>query len=143
MTTETTPKPVNETRQRKNAERKVAKTFLRSKLNDEKLPEDVRKALKIVIGTGERAVGQKGSPLMDKIRELFAKSKSVDELTLFKETKMGRGEMRKRCRLFIKDCEPAERLWIAFNEEKETWDLKGTGEAMPKGWTGYIPVEAV
>lgn len=145
----TTPVSVNDTKAERNAERKAAKGFLRSKLNTQ-LPADATKAAElykqimqavaICIGTGQaRPRGTTG--ILANLREIFSKQAVVDELELFRLTRMGRAEMRKRCRALIRDVAPEERMWIAFDEKSESWVLKGTGEKAPTGWEGFKPVE--
>ena len=148
-TTPVSANPVNDTKAERNAQRKAAKGFLRSKLNTQ-LPDDVQEAKRLFaqvmqavalcIGTGQaRPRGTTG--ILANLREIFSAKPIVDELELFKLTRMGRAEMRKRCRALIRDAEPAERMWIAFDEKSESWVLKGTGEKAPTGWEGFKPVE--
>ena len=103
------------------------------------LPKDVQDAIVRVCGkTGGGAKGgPKGSPFMDTLKELFPKVKAaVTELDIFMKTKMGRGEFRKRVREALKSAAPAERMWIEFNDEKESWVLLAVGAEMPAGFKG-------
>lgn len=136
----------------RNAQRKAAKSFLRNNLNtplpaDAKyaaeLYEQIMQAVAVCIGTGMGGGGRNtgNGGILGKLREIFSKKPIVDELELFKLTRMGRAEMRKRCRALIRDVAPEERMWISFDEKTESWVLKGTGEKAPTGWEGFKPVE--
>jgi len=89
--------------------------------------------------------GQK-NPFMDNMRTLFPKKgTAVTEIDVFMATKMGRGEMRAKVRQNLKNGAVAERMWIEFDEAKESWVLLSIGEAQPKGWLGQAidaPAEA-
>lgn len=136
-------KVVDPVKKQKQEQRKAARKFLRSQISNDKLPEDVRKAIALAIGSGSGG-GSAGYPVLDKIRELFANSKDgrVNVLDVFKATKMGIGEMRKRVRQLIRDVAPADRLWIDYDDVKEEWVLQGKGEKAPANWKGYkLPVK--
>lgn len=55
----------------------------------------------------------------------------IEELDLFKETKMGRSEMKKKVRDGLAKAELADRLWISFNEDTEEWTLLAIGGTAP------------
>lgn len=144
--------PVNQDpKQVRNAQRKAAKSFLRGLIN-KKLPADataaaelykqIMQAVTVCIGTGMGGGGNTGNGgILGKLREIFSKQAVVDELELFRLTRMGRAEMRKRTRSLIRDVAPEDRMWIAFDEKTESWVLKGTGEKAPKDWDGFRLVE--
>jgi hypothetical protein len=67
----------------------------------------------------------------------------VDELSLFKELKVGRKEANSLIKDNIKKVTPEERKWISFDPESESYILKAKGPTPPKDWTGYEPVEEV
>lgn len=78
---------------------------------------------------------------MDTIKSfLTEKGDGVDELDLFKELKMGRGEIRAKIRENLKKATPADRFWVELDEDAEQWVLIGTGAKQPKGWNG-APLE--
>lgn len=124
----------------KNEQRKLAKNFLRQALAEYELPEEFKKALVLVIGSGSRAGAPAGTTgILGKLRDAFTKDKTIDELKLFQMFKIGRSEMNKHAKRLISKVEPAERLWISFDAASESWVLAGTGATPPKGWKGYIP----
>lgn len=102
------------------------------------LPEDVRNAITRACGkSGGGSGGGRKNPFMDTLRTLFPKAgTTISELDIFKATKMGRGEFRKRVREALKSAAPAERIWVEFNEDKESWVLLSVGADQPKGWLG-------
>jgi hypothetical protein len=106
------------------------------------LPANVQAAIVRVCGkTGGGGGGARRNPFVETITALFPKvGASVSELDIFKKTKMGRGEFRKRVREALKSAEADARMWIEFNEEKESWTLIGQGANQPKGWLGK-PIE--
>lgn len=66
---------------------------------------------------------------------------TVTETELFNEFKIARSDMRKHMRRFIKDQEPAKRIWVSFDTQKNVYVVAGIGANAPKDWTGYRPVE--
>lgn len=121
-----------------------AKAVLRKYAKDAKTPTDLAEAIKIIVGSGERAIPAAGSGVLGKLREFFdaAKDGIVDEMDLFKEFKIGRGEMRGKARDLVREPKNAdERRWVEFDEQKEVWKLVGKGAATPAGWTGVLPGE--
>lgn len=131
----------------RKASQKAAKAVIFSAITDEKvaktLPESLLAALKALYAKAPTSGGS-GTGLTDKVAAMFAALEiggAIDELAMFKAFKIGRGEMRKRARLLLRDALPAERLWIAFDEASEAWVLKGKGANAPAGWRGFLPVE--
>lgn len=134
----------------RNAARKTAKAILASwvaspKLAELALPEDFAAALNTMYGKAVRVKGEKTGKtlsLTDKLYAAFcgfANGDGMDELELFKQFKIGRGEMRKKVRSLIRDCASADRIYIAFDEAKESWIVQGRGATPPAGWKGYMP----
>lgn len=125
----------------------AAKKFIRSHANPEAFTEElfsqVVAAALMIIGPGKAPREKKargGGGILDKLRALFEANAVVDEIELFRATRMGRSEARKRFRQLIRDAAPEARMWIAFDEQTEEWKLEGTGEQAPAGWTGYTPL---
>lgn len=110
------------------------------------LPANIKDAIKTIavkrtgggIGTGG---GGARNVFMETLKGyLKSKGDSVDELTLFKDLKMGRGEVRAKIRENLKKAEPKDRFWVVLDEDAEAWTLIGTGAKQPKGWSG-APIE--
>jgi hypothetical protein len=98
-----------------------------------KLPKEVQDAINRL--AAKRKSGGVRKNWMDLFTGLFPKiGASIHELDLFKQTKMGRGEFRKKVRHALKKAEPEQRMWITFNEKAETWTLLGTGKDTPDGF---------
>lgn len=129
---------------------KKAKVFIISQLygaNADKLvlPEDFRKALEVLVpnkkhGASGSKAGAKAT-ILDQLAEMFGRTvgTNVSLMDIFKGFRMGEGEMRVRMRNMIYDRKPAERLWISYNADAETYTLEGLGENPPKGWRGVLP----
>lgn len=132
-------------RKARNEQRKASKAELvKFASTDEfgKLPKAVQAAIKFL--APEKASGGRGgvSSVYEAVRTMFPKvGHAIGELDIFKQTKKGRGEFRKYVRTALKKAEPAKRLWIEFDEAKESWTLRAEGATPPKGWTGYVPAD--
>lgn len=136
---------------KKKAERQAAKKFLRKHLNGQ-LPSElqsrdeienffgqVMKAVDICIGAGVPGGHSPKNSTLSKLQALFRERDVVDELDLFKATRMGRAEMRKWAKALIRDVAPEDRIWVAFDTPVEEWVVIGRGADMPETWTGYKP----
>ena len=101
----------------------------------------VAEDIKMLIGKGGaiRATSSINSALRSVI--LQSGTNGVNELVLYKQFKIGRPEMAGKIRKFIKSGNPADRIWVHFDEVKETYFVVGKGPTPPKGWTGYLPAE--
>lgn len=93
-------------------------------------------------GAGSSTGGRKVS-MMNQVKALFEDKDCVDEITIFNELHIGRGEMNKNIKLLIKNFKPEGRTWISFNPEDGEYIVEGRGATVPEGWTGYLPVEDV
>jgi len=91
--------------------------------------------------TGGGGGGIRRNVFMDTLRgHLVEVGDSVDELTMFKDTKMGRGEIRAKIRENLKSAELDDRFWVELDADSEEWVLIGLGEDQPDGWNGN-PIE--
>lgn len=131
-------------KKRNEHEMNDAKKLLRAYLTTEDsaaLPEDVKAAIVRIIGkTGGgkgRSAASGPSPFVKSLMALFPSiGTSVDELAIFKATKMGRGEFRKRVRETLKSADANSRMWIEFDESAEAWTLLAVGGKQPEGFKG-------
>lgn len=145
---EATPAKTDEQKKAARRERskklKAAKEAIRQFLVTEEvkaLPKGIQAALALVAPAKKaRSGGGGGGSNVKLLQSLFAKvGDAVSELDIFKQTKKGRGEFRKLTRSVLKKADPAERMWITFDEDAETWTLASIGESAPKGWEGIDP----
>ena len=75
------------------------------------------------------------------IDSLFVKvGDSVSESNVFAKFRMGRGEMKGAIKISLQKAETADRKWISFDLETETYTLVEIGPNAPAGWTGYLPL---
>lgn len=65
--------------------------------------------------------------------------KGLTEMDIFKMFKVGRPEMVHRTRVLVLCPNPADRVWVKFFEDQETYRVVGRGATPPKGWEGYVP----
>jgi hypothetical protein len=64
-------------------------------------------------------------------------------MDIFKQFRIGRPEMVTKCRILVLCPNPADRVWVKFDEPTETYNVVGTGATPPEGWDGYIPSSKV
>jgi len=101
-----------------------------------KLPDDVKSAIKRIVGK-KRTAAAGTDTFATKLIEMFPTvSSRVAELDIFMQTKMGRGEFRKRVRETLKKSEHKDRMWIEFDEGTEEWIFLAKGIKQPKGFLG-------
>jgi hypothetical protein len=96
-------------------------------------------------GSGERkpaAVGVTRSINQD-LRAAFLEKKTLSEMDIFKTFHIGRPEMVNKMRVFVLVPNAADRIWVAFDDKAEVYNLVGTGAEPPAGFTGYIPTAKV
>ena len=90
-------------------------------------------------GTGSpRAVGVSKS-INSELRAAFIAKKALTEMEVFKTFHIGRPEMVNKARVLVLCPNPADRVWIAFDDKTETYNVVGTGPNPPAGFKGYIP----
>lgn len=125
-------------KKKNQAEMKAAKKTLfdYSQTKDfSKLPSDIQAAIKRV--SGKRAAAGSRPSIVGTLKPMFDKvGAAVSELDIFKATKMGRGEIRKKVRETLKKAAPEERFWLEFDADSENWVFLGVGAKQPKGWLG-------
>lgn len=128
----------------KRIERAVrdAKTVLAGFVEDDlfaSLPENIQEAVKTIAvkRTGGGGGGVRKNVFMDNLKGFLKKvGDSVDELEMFKATKMGRGEIRAKIRENLKNAAPEDRFWVELDADSEEWTLIGIGEDQPAEWQG-------
>ena len=67
--------------------------------------------------------------------------KGLSEMDIFKMFKIGRPMMAAKVRILVLTANPADRVWVAFDEPNEIYNVVGTGAKPPKDWDGYVPAE--
>lgn len=103
--------------------------------------EQLRADLMLLVSASEKKprTANAGPSVNQQIKDMLIEKKELSELDIFKNFKIGRPEMNIKRRLFVKDCEPKDRVWFSFDEDKEVYKLVATGEKAPSGWDGYDP----
>lgn len=84
-----------------------------------------------------------GSNQTEKFIQYMAEKGQAKEDIVFREFKYGRKDCAGQIRKHLKKSEPANRVWISFNAETETYKVEGKGAKAPANWTGYEPAEEV
>jgi hypothetical protein len=97
--------------------------------------------LKFLCGRGGRRVVGLQASINTAIRTAFAEKGSLSEMDIFKMFKIGRPEMVGKIRRMILTANPADRLWVKFDEKTEIYTVIAKGPTPPDGWTGYVPSE--
>jgi len=141
---EKTPEEIKAEKKARRDERNAAKKLVRNFMTENDLPEEVTDALNMLISFKIRK-GRSGISKASKtqlIAEKLREQKSMSELELFQEFKVGRQAMKAQIRMFIKKMDPENRIWVTFDEETETYNLVAEGPNPPDGWEGYVPAEA-
>lgn len=109
------------------------------------LPNEVLEAIRVLVPIrnakqGHAAPRNAKQQVLDKLLDLFmANDGKVTLMQVFKEFRMGEGEMRVRMRNAIHDRKPEERMWITYDSDTETYTLEEVGVNPPAGWTGALP----
>lgn len=110
------------------------------------LPNEVLDAIRVLVPIrnakqgGHAARRNAKQQILDKLLDLFmANDGKVTLMQVFKEFRMGEGEMRVRMRNAIHDRKPEERMWITYDADTETYTLEEVGVNPPAGWTGALP----
>lgn len=75
------------------------------------------------------------------IAELFINvGDCVSESDIFNKFRMGRGEMKGAIKLALQKASPADRKWVAFDPDSESYTLLSIGPDAPDSWTGFLPI---
>ena len=118
--------------QKRNAQKKIVKTFLESEAG-KMITGEVLEAIKYLAGMGARS---QGMVIANELRELLLAG-SVSSIDIFTKFGYGAPTMNKKIRDFIK-ADEANRLWVEFKDGNYT--VVGQGADAPSGWTGFVPV---
>lgn len=71
--------------------------------------------------------------------EAYKAGKSISEMDVFMTFHIGRPEMVNKARALVLCPNPADRVWIKFDEVAEVYNVVGLGAEPPTGFDGYIP----
>lgn len=89
--------------------------------------------------------GKKGSgsgrttqAVCDKFAEFLADGPK-DLMAIFKEFKMGEGEVRVRIKELVQKRTGEARVWVRHNEADDTYEIVARGDEVPAGWKGPFP----
>ncbi len=100
------------------------------------LDQGVKDAIERLAKKASNGNGGAGTSVLAQFTQLFpAVGHVYDEFDLFKQTKLGRSEMRKKVHYALKKCDVADRMWIRFDEPAEAWVLDAVGPTAPENWT--------
>ena len=129
-------------------DRRAAKKQMLELLNDPNTPEEVKQSLRVLLDPPSKRPNARSE--MDQIREMLSAG-PVDMNTLYKKFMIGFPEMNVRIRMFLRDNEGDERIWINYREEMvgegdeaeelPVFFIQAIGDEIPEGWDGYIPKE--
>jgi len=129
-----------ERKAKRDAQKAIVADYLKENANV--LDDKVVAAIQFFCGGGKRQSRSGGSRngLSSKLKELFMTGEPVSEMDIFKAFKIGRPETHAHIRSFIKNVKNVDdRIWVAFDNETETYSLVAVGAEVPEGWEGYVP----
>jgi hypothetical protein len=109
-----------------------------TKPEEKQLVDDI----KVFVGGGGQKVARVATKSINSaLRDAFlaAGDKGLSEMDVFKQFKIGRPEMVTKIRILVLCPNPDDRVWVNFDESKETYFVVGKGANPPKGWGGYVP----
>ena len=95
--------------------------------------------IELFIGKGGARAGVPGANFELRDALVAAGDKGISEMDIFKKYHVGRNEMKVKIRIFLLTPNPADRVWVTFDESKEIYKVVGKGEKAPAGWDGYVP----
>jgi hypothetical protein len=95
----------------------------------------------IYTGGGGRASG--GTPIYKKVIDKIVEAggNGLEEMTLFRDFKIGRKETAGMIKRSLKSSEPQDRVWINFTPSDGKYKVIGKGPVAPANYTGYIPID--
>lgn len=99
--------------------------------------------IELFIGKGQRAAKAAVKSVNAELRDAFLSHKTLSELDIFKQFRIGRPEMVTKMRILVLCPNPDDRVWVKFDEPTETYSVVGTGATPPEGWDGYVPSSKV
>jgi ligand-binding sensor domain-containing protein len=95
--------------------------------------------LLLVVGVGR--VGRKSTVasmnMQIKDALIEAGEQGLTEMDIFKQFKIGRPEMNRKVRLFLKVADPDSRVWVSFKDG--VYRVEALGANPPEEWGGYLP----
>jgi hypothetical protein len=113
------------------------------KANEEQL-DTIAADIRLFVGH-ERAARAPRASINTALRTAFLAAhedgKGLSEMEIFKMFKIGRPMMAAKMRILVLTANPTDRVWVAFDEPNETYNVVGTGAKPPKNWDGYVPAE--
>lgn len=143
-TKEQIEKEKKDAKKAQRAAKKVAAETLKElveKSGDKKYSEALKVIRPSLYGGSTHTSSGPRQSLTNDFLTLIVTKKSVNEDEIFKAFRIGRREAAAMIRKSLKNSEPANRIWIKFDEEKGIYSFVSKGAEPPKGWDGYIPVE--
>lgn len=120
-------------KERRDNAKKVVNDWLNT---NPRLPDEVKQAIEYITGSGVRSAR---TGVTSELKLMLMTKKSVSAVEIFQAFEYGKPTMERKIRDFIKVANPADRIWVAF--ENGNYVLKGTGENPPKDWTGFVPTK--
>lgn len=139
--------PEEEAKKKAREEKRAARIAARKrvlafvKANEDQLGE-IAADIRLFAGS-ERAARAPRASINTALRTalLEAGDRGLTEMEVFKAFKIGRPEMVVKARILVLTANPADRVWVKFDEETETYHVIGTGATPPKNWDGYVPAD--
>jgi hypothetical protein len=101
--------------------------------NKGSLPTELEKLYKDFSTIPGRAPGVQKESVASKLREIFTNKDSIHEDEIYKEFKIGRTEMKRRCyNLREKNTDPKDNIYVTFDKDSGLYEVVGRGEKVPE-----------
>lgn len=141
-----TPEQIQAAKEKAEKRNEARKRVLNFIADNEKdlgsLADDIRMFVgKAAVARTKTSVRSVNTDLRDAFLE--AGDAGLTEMDIFKKFRIGRPEMVTKIRILVLCPNPADRVWVKFDEPTETYHVVGTGANPPEGWDGYIPSSKV
>lgn len=106
----------------------------------DKAVKDAFEAYKAVKGAKREA---SGTATYAKFVQFVVEKNAIHEDEVFKAFRIGRKDCAGFIRKYLRNCEPAQRVWINFTPSDGMYKVIAKGVKAPKEYTGYVPTDDI
>lgn len=117
-----------------------AKLIAAIEKSGDKVVKDAFEAYKAVKGAKREA---SGTANYAKFVQFIVEKNAIHEDEVFKAFRIGRKDCAGFIRKYLRNCEPAQRVWINFTPSDGMYKMIAKGVKAPKEYTGYVPIDDI